>query len=105
MRPWFLDFETFWSNDYSLRSLTPPEYIMDPRFEAIGCAAIEPSGYRFWVDGPELDDFFASIKWDSAFVVSHNALFDMLILALRYGRRPKMYGDTPRVTPCCRPRV
>ena len=94
MRPWFLDFETFWSNDYSLRSLTPPEYIMDPRFEAIGCAAVDPGGHRFWVDGPELPRFFTTIDWDNAFAVSHNALFDMLILALRYGHRPKMYGDT-----------
>jgi hypothetical protein len=34
-----LDFETFYSKEYSLRRMTPVEYLLDLRFEVIGCAA------------------------------------------------------------------
>jgi hypothetical protein len=39
-----LDFETYYDKDYSLRKMTPVEYILDPRFEVIGCAVIERNG-------------------------------------------------------------
>jgi hypothetical protein len=31
-----VDFETYYDQDYSLRKMTPVEYILDPRFECIG---------------------------------------------------------------------
>ena len=90
----FLDFETFYSDDYSLRRMTPVEYIMDPRFEALGCAFIWQGGSTIWIDGPELADYFHDIDWENTLAISHNALFDMLILSLRYGVTPGMYGCT-----------
>ena len=39
MKKLWLDFETFY-DDYSLRKITPVEYITDPRFEALGCAFV-----------------------------------------------------------------
>lgn len=90
----FKDYETFWSDDYTLKKLTPPEYIMDPRFETHGCAFVMPDDSYHWVDGPELPAFYETIDWPNTMVVSHNALFDMLILSLRYGIVPGFYGDT-----------
>jgi len=94
----FADYETYWSDDYTLRKVTPIEYIMDPRFEALGCAFVfeggDLDGHREWVAGPNLPDFYGTIDWKNCFFVTHNALFDALILAFRYGRIPAVYGDT-----------
>lgn len=90
----FLDFETYFSNEYTLRQMTPVEYIMDPRFEALGCAFVQEDGSAVWVDGPDLDSYMQGIDWENTLAISHNALFDMLILAYRYDIHPKMYGCT-----------
>lgn len=93
MKPLFLDFETFWADDFSLRHITPIEYINSPRFEALGCAFIDGDS-EVWVDGPDLEEYFRTIDWANTFAVSHNALFDMLILARRYNVFPAVYGCT-----------
>lgn len=90
----FLDFETYWSDDFTLKQMTPVEYIMDPRFEALGCAFVKEDGSAGWVDGPHLEDFFRTVNWSNTLAISHNALFDMLILSMRYGVTPGMYGCT-----------
>lgn len=96
----FLDFETYWSDDYTLKKMTPIEYVMDPRFEALGCAfgvlgdRVTAPKPDVWFDGPQLPGLFKSIDWGQTYAISHNALFDMLVLSARYGVRPKMYGDT-----------
>jgi DNA polymerase I-like protein with 3'-5' exonuclease and polymerase domains len=94
MKRLFLDFESFWSDDYTLKKMTPIEYINDQRFEALGCAFIDEGGAKVWVDGPDLPDFFETIDWPNVMAISHNALFDMVILSARYGIVPGMYGDT-----------
>ena len=76
--------------------MTPVEYILDPRFEALGCSfyiqGSTPS--ELWIDGPNLPAFFAGIDWSECRAISHNAMFDMLILALRYDVHPAAYGCT-----------
>lgn len=94
MRPLFLDFETYYDDAYTLKKITPIEYVLDPRFEALGCGFIDQQGNREWVDGPWLPQKFATVDWQNTFAVSHNSLFDMLILAARYGVFPRMYGCT-----------
>ena len=90
----YLDFESYWADDFTLKKMTPVEYIQDPRFEALGCAFAFGDEAPFWVDGPDLPDFFQYVDWPNVFAISHNALFDMLILSLRYGVIPGCYGDT-----------
>ncbi len=87
---WFFDFETFYTQEYSLRRMTPVEYILDPRFEAIGCAIKEGvGGNTYWVDGPDLTKFFADLPRD-IIGVSHNWLFDGCVLAWRYNFIPRL---------------
>lgn len=90
----FYDFETYYDRDYSLRKMSSAEYILDPRFEALGCGFKQPGRDGFWIDGPDLPNFFATVPWDDTFAVAHNALFDASILAWQYGVHPKMCGDT-----------
>lgn len=95
MNFWFMDYESFYSREYSLRKMTPPEYILHPLFECMGCAFKEgANGAPFWVDGPDLPKFFAGIDKDKAAFVSHNALFDACITAWRYNTTPRLLVDT-----------
>lgn len=89
----FLDMETFYdSQTYTLKKLTPPQYILDPRYETIGCACAVNDKPSEWVDGPDFPEWLA--QWDplTSTTVTFNALFDQCILAWRYGFTPaRMY--------------
>lgn len=88
-----VDFESYYSTEYSLRRMTPVEYILDPRFECIGAAVCEgDNGPAQWLDAPQLPAYFQS-KRHLPFI-SHNALFDMCVLAWRFGVRPPLMVDT-----------
>jgi hypothetical protein len=41
MRTVFLDYETFYDKEFSLRKMTPVEYVLDHRFETVLCAVRE----------------------------------------------------------------
>ena len=91
----FVDFETFYSTDYSLRNLSPPEYILDDRYQTLLMAAYDPC----W-DAPRIvmpDDipaFLAKYEPEETACCSHNALFDLAILAWRYGWVAGRLADT-----------
>ena len=91
----FLDFETYYDKEYSLRKMTPVEYVLDPRFEVIGCAVKESmDGKPYWLDGDALPAFFASLNPTETMLVTHNALFDMCIVAWIYNFVPRLMVDT-----------
>ena len=98
----FLDFETHYTDEYSLRKMTPVEYVLDARFECHGCAVKlgvdEPA---YWIDGPDLPAFFATLNPNDVAMVSHNALFDQCIVAWRYGFTPKLIVDTLAIARAC----
>jgi DNA polymerase len=87
-----LDFETYYDNDYSLRKMTPVEYILDPRFEVIGCA-VKDEDFARWMEPHELGSYLRSLP-NKVTVVSHNALFDMCILAWKFDYVPTIMVDT-----------
>lgn len=100
-----LDFESFFSTEYSIGNTSTIEYIMDPRFEFTGL------GFR--VQGEELggpgEDTGAFIEphniglaiegwsdlgtWDNVTVVVQNARFDITILQTKFGIVPKYIID------------
>ena len=94
MRTVVLDFETYYDKEYSLRKMTPVEYILDPRYETIMCAVKEIGQPTYVVDGPDFRHWLSLTKLEEACVVSHNALFDMCILSWRYNVRPRLMIDT-----------
>ena len=72
------DFETMYDSKahYSLRNMTPYDYVHDPRFDAYLVAFTSEDGQRF-VGAPEAFD------WSSlagAHLIAHNAAFDGMVL-------------------------
>lgn len=93
MKTIVLDFETYYDNEFSLRKMTPVEYIKDPRFEVIGCAVKEGDEDAFWLTDQELRAYLKSLPEQVA-IVSHNALFDMCICGFHYNYSPTLMIDT-----------
>ena len=90
-----LDFETFYSDEYTLKKLSTEAYIRDPRFKAHG-AAIKWSANTSaqWYDERQLRYILTQHDWSDTFLISHHAAFDHLILSHHYNVRPKMSGCT-----------
>ena len=94
MKLYILDGETYYDREYNLGHLDPASYILDPRFELIGVAVKEPGIAAYWVEGPDVPGFFASLDPDDIMMGSHNALFDNCIWSYRYGFVPRLMVDT-----------
>jgi hypothetical protein len=89
----FLDAETFYdsASDYTLKKMTPVEYILDNRFELILMAVKEGvSGKGYVVDGPDFPRWVKDAEPTRALTatVNWNALFDASICGWRYGYVP-----------------
>lgn len=93
MKQIVLDFETYYDSEYSLRKMTPVQYIQDPRFEVIGCAVKEGDGKPFWLTHEELQVYLMGLP-ERVTIISHNALFDMCILSWVYDYVPTIMIDT-----------
>ena len=91
-----LDFETYYSQSFSLSKVTTEEYIRSPEFETIGVSVKVDDGEAVWFSGPWADtkNFLNRFDWDNAIAVAHNAMFDMAILNWVYDIRPKRIADT-----------
>lgn len=91
-----LDFESHYSDDYTLSKMTTEAYVRDPRFEALGCAVRwgDASGIEWWPrdDLPML--FEHKDEWAKAAILCHHSSFDGLILSHHYGIKPKLWLDT-----------
>jgi DNA polymerase len=91
-----LDFETYYSQTFSLSKMTTEEYVRSPEFETIGVAVCEQGGDPLWFSGTKADTkkFLDSFELDKHLVVAHNAMFDMAILNWQFDIRPKGIADT-----------
>ena len=91
-----IDFETFYSQKFSLSKITTEEYIRDPQFETIGVAVKRNNESTEWFSGSKAQTKRWLDKWDwaNSIAVAHNAMFDMAILNWCYDIRPKRIADT-----------
>ena len=93
-----LDFETYFDAKYSLRKLTIPEYVHDPRFRVHGVAVRRPDGRcEFRTDADTaLADLRAEYgdRLQTVTVAAHHMHFDGYILAKKYDLRPAYVTDT-----------
>lgn len=90
----FIDYETYYSTEYSLSRMTTREYIMDPRFEVIGASIGVDDGEIRWYDEDKLQLVLATFDWDTVQFVAHNTMFDGAITQWKYGHTPKLWLDT-----------
>lgn len=93
-----LDFETYYDrkSKYSLSSMGTDEYILDPRFQAIGLSIKVNNGTPMWMSGTheQIANWMSGFDWANSAVVCHNTLFDGFITTQVFGIKPKLWMDT-----------
>jgi hypothetical protein len=89
-----LDWETYYSADYTLSKMTTADYVRDPRFQTIGVGVKVNDGPRFWMEDAALRAWAATVDWSRCAVLAHHAHFDGLILSHHYGVLPGFWLDT-----------
>lgn len=88
-----LDFESYYSKDYSLSKLTTEQYVRDERFEAIGVSVKRNDEPPVWFSGSH-DQIRAWLQqWDipSSFLLAHHTAFDGFILQHHFGLVPRFF--------------
>lgn len=103
MKKIVLDFETFYSPDFTLKKMTYEEYVRDPRFQALTLGVIDAINpkYNFCLYGPaQIDQWVRGQDWSKIAVIMQNAYFDAFILSDRYNARPAMIMDTMSMARC-----
>lgn len=77
MTVYAIDFETYYEGKYSLRHMSPQNYVKDERFDAYLVAIIGSDGYEFVGSPIEADwEAIQDGTW-----ISHNVSFDMAVWA------------------------
>tara|TARA_R100001510_G_C7649672_1_gene207124 strand:- start:206 stop:2080 length:1875 start_codon:yes stop_codon:yes gene_type:complete len=94
MRIITIDFETYYSREYSLSKMTTESYIRDPRFEVIGVGIKVDDNPPDWYSGDDVGRFLNSLDYSKDAIVAHNTVFDGAILSWVYGIKPKFWFDT-----------
>ena len=91
-----LDFETYYSKEFSLTKFTTEEYIRDKQFEVIGVAVKVDDDETVWFSGThdETKAWLNQFDWEHSAMLCHNTLFDGAILAWVFDLNPAFYMDT-----------
>ena len=97
MRVVTIDFETYWSAEYTLSKMTTEAYVRDPRFKThmvgVKCddgatVVLTDAQFRKFLDGG------LRRKLQSSALLCQNTMFDGFILAHHYNVVPAFYLDT-----------
>jgi DNA polymerase len=91
-----IDFETYYSKEFSLTKFTTEEYIRDKQFEVIGVAVKVDDDETVWFSGThdETKAWLNQFDWQHSALLCHNTLFDGAILAWVFDLNPAFYMDT-----------
>ena len=101
----FIDFETYYDQEYSLSKMQTDAYVLDDRFEAI-MVSIRLNGKTVTLHGTEESlqyQLTNLLDWSKYVVVAHNMMFDGFIMAQRYGINPRMWLCTLALTRMVKP--
>ena len=92
----YTDFETAWSNEYTLSKMPTQAYVLDERFRAHGCCIAINDGPIKWFSHDVLKPVFKALdtKYPRSIWVNQNSLFDQTIFSLRYRIHPFLIADT-----------
>jgi DNA polymerase len=91
-----LDFETYYSKEFSLTRLTTEEYIRSPLFEVIGVGMKIDDDETQWFSGThaEIKAWLSQVDWTNSALLCHNTMFDGAILSFIFNITPAYYFDT-----------
>jgi len=91
-----LDFETLYSQQYSLSKMTTEAYIRDEQFEVIGVAVKVNDGDTVWFSGTkeQTGEWLAQFDWKRSALLAQNTMFDAGIISFVFGIHPKRMLDT-----------
>ena len=91
-----IDWETYYSAQYSLAKMTTQQYVLSPYFEAIGIGVKLNDEPTKWFSGSfgETSLWLQQFPWDDAVVIAHNAIFDAAILEWVFNIRPAKWHCT-----------
>ena len=89
-----IDFETFYSQDYSLSKLTTEAYIRDPRFEMILVCVLEDGEKPVIMDESQFCIYAKETDWSKKIVLCHHTHFDGAIMTWKYDIKPALWLDT-----------
>ncbi|MGH7745983.1 MAG: hypothetical protein ACREQ5_14585, partial [Candidatus Dormibacteria bacterium] len=78
MKTYFIDFETYFSDEFSLKNLSIQEYILDDRLKIHGCGIAGINLPPIWVNSKNCKAVLEAIIPENI-VVCHNASFDCAI--------------------------
>lgn len=96
MRPVFIDFETYWAADHNLSKMSPIDYVLHERTQIISMAikvGKYPTDVIFGED--KIRHVLSKMDFNDSLLIAHNmSEFDAMILAWRFGVKPKMWGCT-----------
>ena len=94
IRTLFIDFETYYDKDYSLSKMPTQAYVTDPRFRVLMASVALDDSDVVVLEPEHIAPFLATLDPDTTAVVSHNSIFDQLILSCHYGFVPVLSFDT-----------
>lgn len=91
-----IDFETYYSQVYSLTKMSTEDYIRDPRFEVILVGIKIGNEAPYWFSGTmqQVKEHLYGLQLAGCMILAHNMMFDGLILAIHFGIFPFMYCDS-----------
>ena len=91
-----IDFETYYSQEFSLSKMTTEEYVRDDRFQVIGFSYQIDDTEPRWVTGTTeyIKAQLEVLPWSTSAALAHNAVFDGAIMSFIFGIKPKMWLDT-----------
>jgi DNA polymerase len=90
----FIDYESYWDRQVTLKKLTPPEYIFHRQFHVHGASFKNGvTGKSMWFDAEKLPGVFASLDPAKTAICYFNALFDQCITSWVYGFTPALIID------------
>lgn len=89
-----LDFETFYSADYTLKKMSTSEYVRDKRFKAQMVGIKIGYGKTKIYPAAKIKAALAAINWTTHSLLAHNAQFDAFILSHHYGIHPAFVYDS-----------
>lgn len=90
----WLDYETYYDDEYSLTKMSRTMYLNDPRFKSHGCSFAMDDEEPFWVTGADLQAFWDDVGPHVEQMCCHNGLFDHGITAKFYMPERKLLRDT-----------